>query len=377
MKIFTNIQPGRVGGIGQTLSSFIRFITEEKKSQATITGMQITHAPVSSEFQKTSEGKYSLISTKVGAPLLKDVILNVSNIDEMKRIYEPIIDAFSRALKQEKPDLILVNSTYYVPWCLLLAAKQTNIPTAVHYHGSLTKETENWNKTPRSVFKQMEQCFDESGIFYVFPSALAKNVVEKEVFGHAIKRSSILPNPVPDEFFQITPKKKEGDIGIVGRWTRIKNTSFFRKLARYNEKKGGLFRINIVSDLKRNSEERSKLQNLVHFRDPMGREKLSQFYAKTGVVISPSHFETYGNVAKEALASGTPALVNENMGVAETFRKLGLHDWIIKYDSVKDVYQKISETNGQVVSQSVRNAMKEEYSGKVIHGQMMKILESV
>ena len=96
-----------------------------------------------------------------------------------------------------------------------------------------------------------------------------------------------------------------------------------------------------------------------------------------GVIISPSHFETYGNVAKESIASGTPAMVNCNMGVSETFNGLGLSDWVINFESVKSVYDKIENVIGKTVHKDVKDKMKELYMPHTIFNQIISILNSV
>jgi glycosyltransferase involved in cell wall biosynthesis len=95
-----------------------------------------------------------------------------------------------------------------------------------------------------------------------------------------------------------------------------------------------------------------------------------------GIVISPSHFETYGNVAKEALATGTPAIVSPNMGVSETFNKLGLNDWVVDFNSVKSVYNKIENIIGEPVSEKTREKMKKLYIPPKIFSEIVSILNN-
>ncbi|MDD4990540.1 MAG: glycosyltransferase, partial [Candidatus Pacebacteria bacterium] len=97
-------------------------------------------------------------------------------------------------------------------------------------------------------------------------------------------------------------------------------------------------------------------------------------YRDMGVVISPSHFETYGNVAKESIATGTPAMISSNMGVSETFKNLGLHNWIIDFNSVEDVYKKIENVMGENVHVSVKDKMKKLYSPCKIFNQIISVL---
>ena len=102
--------------------------------------------------------------------------------------------------------------------------------------------------------------------------------------------------------------------------------------------------------------KKDSMSNLSYIKlyDPMSSRKLAKFYEKMGIIISPSLFETYGNVAQESIASGTPALISSNMGVSETFRDLGLSDYIVNFKSTQDVYNKIINFSGQPISDKVR-----------------------
>ncbi len=378
MKILTNIQTSQVAGITQTLSAFIGFVAGNKKSKTTIVGVDIiSNMNIDPAVIRKQDGIYTLISAYLNAPFIGEVIKDAKSISTLKQSYEQVIDMYAMLIQSEKPDVVLINGTYYLPWCLHQAAQRLGMPTILHYHGSLTKETEHWEGKPRELFHAMEKEFDAKDLTYVFPSQLTKEVVEKEVFGHKITNYSVLPNPVPLHFFDAIPKRGKRHVGIVGRWTRIKNTEFSKSFARYNYRKGSHLKVHVVSDLKKESKDRTNLKSIVDFKNSMSPEKLSNFYSEMGVIISPSHFETYGNVAKEAIASGTPALVNRNMGVAETFANLGLDKWIIDFNSPKEVYEQISEMNGETVSSKIRNAIKEQYSPEVINSKLLKICKSI
>src|SRR3989339_522720 len=206
----------------------------------------------------------------------------------------------------------------------------------------------------------------------------AKNLadVEKEVFKHKIKKSAIIPNPVPEYFFEQEYKAENKNIGIVSRWTGVKNVRFCEKLAIYNNENGNRFVVNVITDLDKNNKRYKELAKLIKFHKPRSNEKLAIFYKNMGVVISPSHFETYGNVAKESIATGTPAMVSLNMGVSEAFKNLGLHDWIINFDSVEEVYGKIENVMGERVRGNVKDKMKELYAPCKIFKKMVSVLNS-
>jgi glycosyltransferase involved in cell wall biosynthesis len=376
MKILTGIKFAQTAGIAQVVLSFMDFIENSKGNDLNIVAVNIINQEknIKETSKKVSTKKTKTISLGLSVPNIAEVVSNAKNLAEVEENYEGVISAYQTAIKKEKPDLVLVNGTYFMPWCLLLASERENIPVVLHYHGVLAKEVQNWGEKQRKIFLDMERCFDKKNIFYIFPSKITKDVVEREVFKHKIKKSAIIPNPVSDYFFEEENKIEKRNIGIVSRWTGVKNVKFCKELADYNQKRGNKFVINIITDLDKNNKIYKDLSKLVKFHKPKTNKNLASFYRNMGVVISPSHFETYGNVAKEALASGTPAMVNSNMGVSETFNFLGLNDWIISFDSVKFVYDKIDGMIGETVNSEVRDKMKELYVPKKIFDRMVTIL---
>lgn len=375
MKILTNIRFAQTAGIAQMLFSFLDFVEKSAKNDFQIIGVNITNQKKESH-RKNKKRKVGVVSIGLRVPKIAKVMLKAKKLDDVKKRYSKIIEAYQRVIKKEKPDLILINGTYYMPWCLLCAAEKENKPVVLHYHGVLTKETQNWRVKQKKIFKEMEKCFDKKNIFYIFPSEITKKVVENEVFGHKIKNYTILPNGVPPYFFKEKIRGNRKNIGIISRWARIKNIEFCGELAKYNQSKGNKFNINLITDIEPNKHPLKGWSKIIKVYTPMDNKKLVNFYKRMGVIISPSYFETYGNVAKEAIAAGTPAIVNGNMGVSETFRELGLDDLVIKFDSVKKVYDKIENVIGQRIDESIRTKIKKLYSSPKIFNKMIKILQT-
>ena len=375
IKVLTSIKIAQTAGIAQVVFSFLDFIENGKRKDINIVAVNLKD-DIKNSYKKVSGKKTGIISISTKIPNIAEVINKSKTLDEVRNEYESVIGLYQAAIKDEKPDLVLVNGTYFMPWCLLIAAEREKIPAVVHYHGVLAKEVQNWGENQRKLFLEMERCFDNKKLFYIFPSKITKDIVEKEVFGHEIKKCVILPNPVSEHFFGDKIKKENNNIGIVSRWTGIKNIAFCKKLAEYNRKKGSKFVVNVICDLNVKNKEYIALSKIVTFHKPKTNKKLASFYRNMGVVISPSHFETYGNVAKESIASGTPAMVSCNMGVSETFNHLGLSDWIIDFDSVKSVYNKIESVMGDKVHVDVKDKMKELYMPHTIFSQMISILNN-
>jgi len=378
MKVLTNIKFAQTAGIAQVVLSFMDFVEKSRKNDLHIVAVNMLNQDenLKKSFKKVSVKKTSTISLGLNIPNIANVINNAKDLAEVEKKYEEVISSYQNVIKNEKPNLILINGTYFMPWCLFIASKRENVPVVLHYHGVLSKEVESWGEKQRKIFLDMEKSFDKNNIFYIFPSKITKGVVEKEVFKHKIKKSAIIPNPVSNHFFEEKNKIEKKNIGIVSRWSGVKNVKFFKKLADYNQKNGNKFVINIITDLDKDNKTYKELSKLVTFHKPKTNKNLASFYKNMGVIISPSHFETYGNVAKESLASGTPAIVNPNMGVSETFNVLGLNDWIINFDSVKFVYEKIETVMGKTVNDNIRNKMKKLYTPHKIFNELVSILIS-
>lgn len=381
MKILTNVQTSFLAGIGQSFWSLLRGLEKDYPKHAQIVGVKIaTDLNVASKsiYDTQKVQNFSLLSIQgESLPIFEETINKTEKIEGLIQSYSCLIENYQKTIAQESPDLILINGTYYIPWCLFMAAKETNIPIILHYHGILSKEVAHWPEKPRLLMNEMEKTFDNDRLFYLFPSLLARKTVEEEVFGHKICKCAVIPNPVPNHFFKISESGNCKNVGFVSRWSKVKNPGFIKKMVKYNSKKSDLYKINLISSSKESQKGLGECRGKVRLYKPMESEKLAKFYEKMGVLLSPSYFETYGNVAQEAIASGTPALINDNMGVAETYRKIGLDDFIVDFKSVANVYKKIGEVSGQKIPQKCRKDLKQIVSEKVISSEMLKVFKSI
>ncbi|MEK7649866.1 MAG: glycosyltransferase family 4 protein [Patescibacteria group bacterium] len=382
MKILTNIRFYNVAGIAQSLSQFIAYIGHSRKNMRVI-GVDIQRPGEARDDKRAfalKDSHFSLRHRTIDFIGIGDAIKQSHTLEDIKKLYEPIIAAYEQAIIKEQPDLVLLNGTYFLPWCLLQAANRQHKKTVLHYHGLLTKETENWFDHARNIFGAMERSFDRDDMHYIFPSQLARQAVEADVFGHTIKHATIIPNPVPMHFFtkpRALKKKRKKDIGLVSRWTKIKNPQFFASLAHHNKRHWDDMRFTSVTDLPTRHIVKTKFRNVITFQPAVSNKNLAAFYRSMDVIISPSHFETYGNVAQEAVASGTPALISANMGVAETFKSLGLEHLIVSFDSVASVHRKIREISNQGIDPEVQYQMREMLNPSVLHEKLYTTIRKV
>src|SRR3989339_339253 len=381
MKIITNIKDSKIGGIGRVTSSFAQWVNQHAHHEP-IELVGVSAEPrtsddaVPSEVTSTrsrQEGMDLISHLVLPSKPLGDVLKESADLRDVKRHFRAGIEAFRTSIREEKPDLVLLNGTYYLPWLLMNAAHAEKVPMALHYHGSLTKETEHWNdEHMKNMMRAMESSFDRKGMRYIFPSTLAKTLVENKIFNHRLsnRRAIVLPNSVPDEFFNADPVMSKGQLGFVGRWTKIKNTEFIERLAKYNDVLEQPFRLNIITDPTRKQFARESMQGasvrLLNPRD--NAADLARFYAQMSYMLCPSYFETYGNVAQEAVAAGTPAFVSKNMGVAEVFRKIGLDRLVVDFKTPRNFFKVLDDNHDlRVITDSHRMALRDMVGSDVIH----------
>lgn len=382
MKIFANVQTSHVAGISRVMNSFSEYV---KSSHA---GAPVELVCVSVASEPVGDGSWGKLQTPSGAvleyhgalPAFGDAVRMASSLDDLRVAYAQLTEAFRLKLKEERPDIVLVNGTYVVPWCLMMAARSLRLPVVVYYHGSLTKETEHWDDLrARALLWHMEASFDRADMRYVFPSELIKSYVEREVFQRPVsrRRAVVLPNPVPEAFFRARGRQAKSRIGFVGRWTRIKNTAFLVRFVEINRKAGEPFEIFVLTDPASRKHAVKVLHDRVKFVRPRSKSAdLASFYARMGSIICPSHFETYGNVAQEAVAAGTPAFVSRNMGVAEIFEKVGLGALILDFNKPREVFRTLEAVPSILVSRTARRALRRTTKAPVVHKKLLDYLRS-
>lgn len=385
LKIFTNVQSASVAGITRVMSSFAEHVNASPDTRVEL--VCISTAPDNAQHEgagwqkETNKEKHltSLLYEGV-IPPFAGVLQSAKGIEDVSRAYAVLIDAYRATLKEEKPDVVLVNGTYVIAWALMIAARGLRYPVVHYYHGSLIKETEHWqNEKHKRIMRAIETSFDRADLKYVFPSTLVKHYVERNVFRHSVRKAQalVLPNPIPKEFFETPiPKDKKG-VAFVGRWTRVKNTTFLDRFAYLNHMSKNPLDLYVVTDERGRGKASKVLHDRVRFAGPYHSAlEMAKFYASMQAVICPSHFETYGNVAQEAVAAGTPALVSRNMGVAEVFRKVGLDKLIVSFANVREVFALVQEGGLPAVTNSAREALREVAGESTVHQKLLEFIKS-
>ncbi len=379
VKVLTNIRFYTVAGIAQYLSNFIRHNEQDQRSALFLYGVDIMlpgeQQNIPHELVRNAK-QFTLHTETVAYPSVGDVVKTVAHLDGVRTAYEPVIAAYLAEIHKVRPDVILVNGTFFLPWCLLQAARRYGkARIIVHYHGVLSKEVEHWKEQQaKDLFLAMEREFDDDNVSYVFPSQHARTIVEQDVFGHPIRQAVILPNPTPEAFFEEPQTVSQRVIGMVSRWTRVKNPAFLVSLARHNRKVDAGYAVKAISDIKSDSPQYKKASGIISFSPPVDNARLPSFYRRLGALIMPSHFETYGNVAQEALATGVPVLVSQHTGFAETLRNVNLDHWVADFTSPAEVLSRLEAIIEAGVPRASWEQLRSEYTNTPVFNKYSSVL---
>ena len=71
------------------------------------------------------------------------------------------------------------------------------------------------------------------------------------------------------------------------------------------------------------------------------------------------------------MASGTPAYVSKNMGVAEIFERVGLDKLIVNFDEPRGVFQRLQDDADLTIPESVRQALQKEVGATIVHKKLL------
>ena len=282
------------------------------------------------------------------------LLQGVRNMSDFHRTHQDKIRAMRHAIEEDEPDVALCAGSFYHPWFLLQAAKERRLPAVIRYDGIIEMEGKD------TFWHELGKDFVDERFFYIFPSALAKRTVE-EINGIELPNAYVIHCGIDEAFHEhksergsrMTPSSngKPFSIAFIGRMRSVKNPEYISTLLdglnKYDVEADVIivtdstqlqnpssYTTRIISDL-----QRKGVRVLPH----MSAQRLAAFYRSVDLVISPSRFETFGNVPLESMVTGTPALINRNMGVREVFQRHSLDEYIVDFDDVESTIKKIKE----------------------------------
>jgi len=357
MKIAINLTREKVGGI---TSSNINLINYLYKLNYEFTGIELVgkmHMEGPAIFRSFAPEIFDHHIIGIHHLPLNNILRRSNSLQEVKKAYREPIKIVRNILKENRPDVILLSGTYYLPWLISIAAKKEKIPVVLWYSGVLTKEMEHKSPRVRKIFLWIEKALVKNASKIIFPSELCQKTVEEMVMKKKIKKGCVIPNPMASIFTDpsVVDDSNDRTISAVGRYTWIKNFDAYFKLHLELQRRNWRHTATFVTNPDANLENVPKSIKCLTSMKP---DALKNFYLKQGLIICPSTFETFGNVPMEAACLGVPVLVNENMGCAEILRKVGLANMVISFDDIGKVADRVEQLCDQEILPTQLNALK-------------------
>ena len=376
MKVAINITREPLGGITSVNLNLLNYL---HGSNISFLGIELNafrkfKSPVAYRHLSPNWFDHQIIS--ICDFLINEITKNSDSLKDVEKKFKPIIEIVRDILRKEKPDIFLINGTYYVPWILSIAARKEGIPVILWYAGVLAKEISHFEKKQRDIFLEMEKNIIKNSSTIIFPSQICKDTILKEILNSKkVKEGYVIPNPISPIF---TKEKKQNKalinkIAFIGRNTPIKNIEAFISLHSLLKKRGWKHEATIV-----NGKEHKAIKNMpndIKIIPMMLNREMNSFYQKQGLVISPSHFETFGNVPVETACTGTPVLVNKNMGCSEVFCQAGLEEMVVNFDDLELVANKTIDFCGKKIELPRVKNLKELVDCENISKKIIKILK--
>ncbi len=374
MKVAINLTREKVGGI---TSSNINLINYLYKLNYEFTGIEMVsrvHTEGPALFRSFSPEIFDHHIISIHHLPLQRILRRSNSLQDIVKAYREPIKIMRSILRKNRPDVVLLNGTYYLPWLISIAAKKEKIPVVLWYAGVLAKETEHYKPKLRKMFLGIEKAIVKNAFSLVFPSELCKKTVENLVVKRKITNGHVVPNPMASIFTDpsVVDESEDRTIAAVGRYSKIKNFDVFfqlhQELKKRNWRHTASFVTNPDADLATIPKSIVRLPS-------MKADELKRFYLKQGLIICPSTFETFGNVPMEAACLGVPVLVNENMGCAEILRKVGLSNMVISFDDISKVADRVEQLCDQEILPKQLNELKKLLDTSFVSEEIRLVLE--
>ncbi|KKR02445.1 MAG: Glycosyltransferase [Candidatus Yanofskybacteria bacterium GW2011_GWA1_39_13] len=370
MRIATNITREYLGGITR---SNINFLDSIHGKHGGVVGIELNsrrYMQAPSIFRHYDLDWFSHHIINIHDLSIFTAIKRSKSIKDLEKKYKPIIKIIKTILIKDKPDVIFLNGTYYIPWLISIAAHELKIPIVLRYAGVYTKETENFTPKFKKFFNEMEKSFKKRVGHFIFPSHLCRDLVEKEIYKKSIDNAFVISNSFNTKEDTTVFRTAERRIAAVGRWDRIKNFKEFFEIHKMLKKNGWEHEASFVtsdSKIKDMPKSINRLATMTH-------EELLNFYSSQGLIICPSLFETFGNVPMEAVCMGIPVLVSDNMGCAEILKIAGLGNMVISFKDRKKVVERVQLLCGQQILPKQINNVRKILNSKLINAEIMAVL---
>jgi len=162
MRIATNVTREYLGGITRSNINFMDSLNEEGKG---VIGIELNvrrYMKGPTIFRHLSPDWFNHHIINIHDIPISKTINSSKNLKDIEKKYRPIIKIIKEILLKDKPDVVFLNGTYYIPWIISIAAHELKIPIVLRYAGVYSKETENSKPKARKFFNEIEKSFQKN-----------------------------------------------------------------------------------------------------------------------------------------------------------------------------------------------------------------------
>lgn len=298
---------------------------------------------------------------------------NWEKVGGIEKHWKVLIETTKNILRSEQPDVVLINGTYYSPWILAQAAKELGIPIVLRYAGVLKREVAHKNIFIRQRLLAYERSIADAADVIIYPSVICQKVVEEEILKHPSINSLVVPNPANRHLVSKNQNKGRYTIASIGRWSQIKNFQSYIALHEELLKEHWPHRAIMVTSY---WDNKFHISETIERKEPMSQPDLFKFYCSIDLLVVTSHFETFCNVAAEALVNGASVLVSKNVGFSEILIKAGLKRMVIdSFDDPVKVASVVKRLAKNKLTSKERQAVAKLLDPHLIHGRILDVLQ--
>ncbi len=285
----------------------------------------------------------------------------------------------SKRLKKEldsfKPDVIHFTTPSFLGYYAIRYGEKHSIPTINFYHTHFTEYLKYYIPKPiippvsliikkilSRIYNASTHTFAPSSPLQEFLIDLGINQNKVSVLGRGVDVEKFSPQyaaQTPDVFPFNTDTKK---ILFVGRLEPEKEVTVLVKLYKAFENSNRDIQFVIVGDGSKLSYLKSKMP-CAHFTGKLTGEELSIAYAKSDIFLFPSTTETFGNVIREAMASGVPAVAAKAGGPIDIIKD-GENGYLIEPQNINEYVEKLTMLldNPELLETFSKNAQRDAQS---------------
>jgi len=368
-------------------SGGVKRYIEEKRKYANVLGHQhlLIIPGKRTEKIETPGGKTFLI----GSPL-------VSRTSRYRALFN--LNAVEEILERERPDVIESSDPYQIAWKAIMSGQALHIPVVGFYHSHfpeayLRTTMKYLGETATNVMMEVAQNYVRNLYNHFRKTFVPSSGLAQVLSDWGVENVELCELGVDVAVFRKTPDKlgTRTDFGIpknrtvllyVGRLAAEKNVkTLFRAFDLLNQEAPGRFHLFIVGDGHYRDEVielRKATGAMTWLRYCSDQQQLAKIYRTADLFVHPGVQETFGLVALESQACGTP-VVGIHGSYMDRIIFADQSHWAKENspESLAAAIRAISQTDLQTAGQEASRRVIQRYSWRKVFDRMFEIYQKI